>query len=373
MERLLAVEPESKKYKGDQAVELEADLKALDQHSVFYPVHSANEVLLDDEGRTAGGNYRLTTKAFYQICQETGCGLYRLVADLSGRDRRPEEARSDFSFPEALGIYNSVVRRRFGTRLAGCQLLRNTHKGLIAGLVGPRYRRLPNAVFYTQVQEVLGRMGERLPLYEAVLNGWWLLVRFYSPRNLFELTGPIGERDRYFAGYHFSNDEVGEGAVKAAALVLRNTGRTAALTPVPGGGYIRHQGQDFNARLGRVLSGVRDRLNVPEHYLSRVETLKEQKLLLGTSEKADERRVADLARQLNRRGVPVALGKRIVQAAWRQGSYDAREMPICTRGDRTVYDLFNALGRVARGLPISMREQAERLAYALLSGRLAIN
>ena len=39
---------------------------------------------------------------------------------------------------------------------------------------------------------------------------------------------------------------------------------------------------------------------------------------------------------------------------------------------RSAYDVFNSLGRVARGLAISARERLEQVAYSLLAGQFSV-
>jgi hypothetical protein len=373
----LAIIPESSYFPASREEEFITALGDQDRYTVCQPLSSLREVALDGQGRTVHNGEQLTTLALYQICQVACPGMYQFVNELSGVNRLDDTIREDYSLSEALTIYNQVIRRRFQTRLQGRQVVRHTKDKLVAGVVGPKYRRLPNKVLYDGIKQLLSSSQKPPLFYEAVLNGWWLLLRYYKPKSMFVVDGPMGERDRFFQGYHFSNNEVGEAAVKAAAFVLRDSGRTAALCPSSSGGRVIHTGGTFNERLRRVLFGVKDRLGEPDVYRNRVLALLSTNLQLGNGQaEPGERREEELVHRLVRRDLRHTVAKDVVSSLLVQGSYDDHPVPEgiarVGRQTRTAYDLFTALGRVAKRLSISGREQAEQVAYALLVGKFRV-
>lgn len=93
------------------------------------------------------------------------------------------------------------------------------------------------------------------------------------------------------------------------------------------------------------------------------------------SPKIEAKLVDDLSAKLVRRGLPSTIAKTVVTNAAHQGSYDEVPVePVLYRPkDRTVYDLYNALGRCAVSLPINHRERAEQVAHMILMGKITFN
>jgi hypothetical protein len=372
----LADDPVTEQFRSHEEVRLKHRLSEIVQASYLYPVNNVRELLLDGQGFTLVGQSRLTTWALFQVCQIICPGLYKLINELAGGYVSDKHPRSDYSFAEAVDIYNRVVGQRFLSRLFGRQLMRSNQTNLIEGVVGSRYRWLSNFDLYENTRGVLDQERKPPVFCEATLHGRWMLLRYYNPRTLCVADGPRGEHDRFVSGYHFSNNEVGHASIKAAAMLIREMGRTASLSPSLGHGKVRHLGQRFTERLKRLLSGVIGRLEEAEAYRSHVLALQATSLRLG-DEANEAKRRDDLVHQLVRRKLTNGLAEAVIRNVMNQDSYN-REIPVAhvaqyNRSSRTAYDLYNAIGRIAKTMPINVREQLEQAAYALLVGKLVLN
>jgi hypothetical protein len=373
----LAVEPPTKQYSLTEESKLETDLGEMSRYSTIKPLCSVKEVVLDNKGRTIEGGLRFTSTAFFQLCSHTCNGLHKFLVELAGTDRLPEEARSDFSFSEACELYNQLVRRRFTTRLHGLQLVRNTRDGLIEGVMGPQFRWLPNHDFYHKIQAALSTADKPLRFLYAVLNGRWLLLRYYSAKSLCVLEGPSGERDRMLPGYHFSNFDCGNVTVRAAAMILRECGRTASLNLPTKFNRVAHRSDKFNRRLGVLLNDTHNGLRAADYYQQRFQLLMEQKLAIAGSPDSRDRRKEELVSKLAMRIIKMGVARRVIASTTAQGSWDgkgltAEQLIVSAEPDRTAYDLYNAMGREAIKLAIDERESLEYLAYQLLTGKLTV-
>jgi hypothetical protein len=369
----LVLDTPVQRFRSSEEERLRDFLKETDKNTVCYPVSDVKEVTLNGRACTLSGGRRLTSWALYQVCGAVCPGLFRFINELSGSERTADEPRHDFSFDEAVDVYNRVVARRFDTRVSGHRLLVNTRSGLIEGLIGQKYQRLPNCELYERTKVVLAQLPKSPSFYEAILYGRWLLLRYYNPRTFTVITGPDGERDRYLTGYHFSNNEVGEAAARAAAFLLRDSGRTVCLCPSTIG-KVKHLGMKFEERLRRLLDGVLHQLHGPDYYRDRLIGLRDKSLGLTGKPEEDVKRMEDLIQQLVRRQLSLSVARSVVNGAADLGSYEEREVPdhLKPLPSRNVYDLFNALGREAKRAAINIRERIEQIAYAILTGRVSV-
>jgi hypothetical protein len=377
MNTALAVEPPSRHFKMSDEKDFVAELTALDRRTLIQPLGSARDILLDGQARTLAAGHRLTSLALYQVCQGACPGLYRFLQELSGTNRMPEQAKDDYSLEEALDTYNRVVRRRFATRLGGRQLVRDSRDGLVVGVVGSRYRRLANLALYEKTRELLRKLERPPDFYEASLRGWWVMFRYYVPKSYCLIEGPLGERDRYLAGYHFSNNEVGEASARAAAFLLRDYGRTSALCLSAAAGRVRHRGHTFERRLQSALEAALERLRPPDFYAGRLLALRATEALAAGKEAAARERAREELRHRLRRRLTDGAARAVIEDVVARGSYEDRPSPPgLAEGPlapaRSAYDVFNSLGRVARGLAISARERLEQVAYSLLAGQFSV-
>lgn len=380
MLQLFAVDPPSERFRANQEGELRKKLDDIHSHTVFEQIETAREVTLDPQGRTLAGNYQLTTWAFYQLCNAVCPGMYRFIVELSGKNRRADQPRQDYSFEEALAVFNRTVQRRFRSRVEGRQIIRNTRTHLIDGIVGPKYRFLPNLELFEQARDLLTTEIGDLEFYEAVLNGRWLLLRFYRRTALFTLPVPDGVPvpDRFFGGFHFSNSEVGQSAAKAGIMLLRDIGRTASISPLVSSSRLRHAGKGFEEKLALAIASTTEKLLPAEQYRQRLLMLQAMPLGLGNEDQhVEEQRREDLVTALVRRRMNPGIARRILGHAMCRGSYDSARVSLArvspaTMKQRDAFDLYNAIGREAKVHAINQRERAEQIAYALLLGRFRI-
>lgn len=379
----LSVEPDARRFTSGQAGALLQHLQESESSSLFYPITADREVLFDADGRTVAGQSRFTHWAFFQLCQAVSPGLHRLVMDLSGMNRSAEAPRSDYSFSDAVAVLNLMIRRRFSSKLYGHHLLRDRRTNVIHGVVGSNYRWLPNKDLYDRTNTIVRASRRPMQFHEAVLNGRWLMLRFRQTDPFFSVPGPESE-DPFYSGFHFSNNEVGLASVRAAAILLRGQDWTASMTPVVR--LVHSSGRGFEQKLEMILAGVAERLRDPMFYQQNVLS-RLLPVLLGLGrdsagawrdERSERRRRDDLAHSLTRKKISGSLARRIISSVVAIGSYDGPRAEMTrtmrsTWATRTVYDLYNAIGREARRLSIGWQEKAEQLAYALLTGRLAID
>lgn len=374
----LTVTPDTVRFGVGDAATLRETLIERDMRSVFCPARYEEDVLLDSEGRTIAGGHRYTEWALYQVCQVTCPGLYALITEYAGEDRSRNSIRSNHSFEEAIGIFNRVVRRRFRDKISGRQMLRDIHTGVIDGVVGAAYRWLPNRTLFEQTEETFRQYLPVPVLYDGSLDGRRMMLRFCSTKTYCELEGPGGGRDRFVRGYHISNDEVGRAAARIGSLLIRDIGKTAALLGVSAG-RVQHRGNSVQARVRKLFYRLPEQLlGGPEMTRKHLLALRQSPLGFSSSEDNNVQRRLDLIHLLSKRRLTRSASLRVVSDAVFQGSYDALPTPLrqlsadVTVG-RTVYDLYNAIGRFAASRSVTVRERVEQTAFALLSGQFAIS
>lgn len=375
----LAIEPESQEFGPTDWDNFCKAVEEQDRVSIFYPVRSEEEVLLDDDARTVTGGYRYSLPAFFQVCAAICPGLYRFVVELAGDHRRHDQLRSDYSFDAAREIFNDTVRRRFRSRLIGHQFLRNTKQQTVDGVVGASYRWIPNRTLCELSAESMSRIEGHPQFLEGRLNGRWMLMRYYKQSKLFEIDGDYG-RDRFIRGYHISNNEIGVAAIRAGSLIVRERGRTSAMIPATFG-KVKHLGNALHERIRHLMVNLEaQRLDDADYYQTQMEKLVGTSLGFG---QGDRRQAVDPQRDeivsiLTRRKLTTrGAANRVVSDAIYKGSYEADEVRVdhLSQGQarrRNGFDLYNAIGRFAKKSSISVRERAEQIAHSLLVGRIAI-
>jgi hypothetical protein len=372
------VVPEPRRFGADAEKALAAELTQLERVTSVKHVSGAGELCLDREGRLPGG-YRYTEAAFKQVCSLAARGLYQLVIDLSGIYRQTGTLRNDYSFDGAVDLFNAVVRRRFRGRFDGkARMVRNTDQAhrLVDGVLGPKYNYLENRTVYDMAKDAVASGPVRVRFHEAALAGRRIAIRFAHRAPLFEIPLVGHGVESFYGGYHFSNSEIaGEASVKAAILLLRQPSDTIALGKF-GKGRLAHTGKDFGKKLNKMFQAV---LSIPQDAKTlreRVEAIREAGLGLGGTEQERDDRLEYIALMLHRQDIPKSLAGRIAVSAMNYGSYDVVGKPrMLTRevlGRRTVYDLYTALTREAKELPLSVRESVEQAAYGLLNGKIKL-
>jgi hypothetical protein len=368
--------PEPRYFGAAAEDDLAKELARLERVTRVKHVGGHPELCLDRDGSLPDG-YRYTEAAFKQVCALAAKGLYPLVVDLSGIYRPAATARDDYSFAGAIELFNAVIRRRFRGRFSGrARVVKNTALRLVDGVLGPKYNYLENRTVYDMAKDAVSSSMSRVLFHEAALAGRRIMIRFAHRRPLFEVPAAGPGVESFYGGYHFSNSEIaGEASVRAAVLLLRRPSDTVALGRF-GAGRLAHTGKDFGKKLGKMFQAV---LAVPQDGAAlrrRVEALRAAGLGLGGTEPERDAQLDYLSLVLHRQNIPRTLARRIVVSAMNYGSSDPAGRPRILARDvldrRTAYDLYTALTREARELPLSVRETAEQAAYGLLTGKIKL-
>jgi hypothetical protein len=367
----LTVSPESFQFEAHEERDLSAMLVEMDRATKVIPVVGPSDLFLQaEEGRTTSG-YGYSDTALLQLCGLVAPGLAQLLGDLSGQWHKAGDDRRFFSGSLAVEILNRCLRLRFDRKLVGLQLVCNTKTKVIDGIVGAKYRYLANHDFLDRTTTSLQRMGSKF--HGAFLYGRQLVSRYSQEKTSYTISG-----ETYHAGFHFANSEIGGRSVRAAVLLVRALTGDCALGPFAGkdGGRVVHSGRDFEKRLHALLEGMVRKLPLPME-LEKGERALERKLGLGTELHAQKSR--QLATTLTRKKLTLNFAKRVVSSAAARGRDETDSLVDALPGEgglvlteRTGYDLFTALIREARRLPIDLREVAEQCAFALLTGKFWI-
>jgi hypothetical protein len=366
MSKLLVVDSPSFKFATKQEADLQATLEQLDRASDSRPLDHVTDVTMRADG-VLGCGLRLTSWALYQICQAICPGLNRLLTELTAGSS--EETRL-----AAVGILNQLVRLRFHEKLAGQLLLCDRVAGRIDALVSPKYRFLSNLNLYQQTRAAADALGPTVRLAEAVLNGRWLLVRYYVTPAAFV----DGSGDRYHTGFHFSNHEGGRASLRAGNVLLRARGMVGMLTPFTSERHLRHHGRPFLERWQALLQTVLAFPLDTTTLAAGVTTLAALPLGLGSADtESEDRRRRELVQQLVRRDVPRGLAARalaqaLVQPHAARGIVSVLSLGRKELAARTVLDLVIAACREARAGSIAVREKVEQMAYACALGRFRL-
>jgi len=365
-QRILYTWPDQTTFKPDEEEKLAQKLLEIDEATGVEPITSLRMVQMDQYGKTLWGGYRMTVTAFNAVTTAAAPGLGKLIPNLVGMNRRADQPREYFSFEKGVSIYNKVVDLRFD-ELTNKRFVLNRRDRLVEGVLGPKYKYLDNSTYFQLAQDVVS--GSSLPVQfsGARLAGRQLSLRFKQSEPIFS----VGD-DPYFAGFHFSNTEMGGSAIKAGVTLERKQTGFSCFLEV---GRVPHKGKDFKPRLKHLLAKVLDRaehLNKVEKYARQ---LKGVRLGLGVREEDRKQRMSELTEQFKRRGMRHALAQRIVRSAMLQGSDDkdpSTRLSKAILAKRTAYDLFNAAIREASSLPLELQEQAEGIAYELISGKFSV-
>ena len=338
-------------------------------------VGSLAQVQLDHNGQLPGG-YRYTVTAFKQICALACPGLNQAVIDLSGVRRTSDQPRYDYSFADAVEVFNKALRIRYAERFDGkVRLIRDVERRLVEGVMGPKYNYLENRALHDIAKDAMASSPMRVRFLEAVLEGRRLMLRFVHDRPLFAIgTAPGVDGERFSGGYHISNSEIGgEASVRVTTLLYRHHAATTSLGPFPGRGPLAHTGKDFTKKLKRVFAGALAVVQDGPLLARRMQVLLDMPLSLGEGEKKREERLDDLSLLLHRQNIPRGLARRIILATMSYGSEPSGPLPRAParpRPGRTWFDLYSTLTRESRGLDMTVMEAVEQAAFQILLGRV---
>jgi hypothetical protein len=367
----LTVSPPSYLFTTEEKADLRKVLADMDKQTLITPVGGLSDLALNEEGK-AGGGYRYTLGAYTQLCGLVTPGLALLTLDVCGQWRKPGADTRLYSGNLAIDTLNRHLRLRFDRKLVGLQVVRNTKTKTIDGIVGSKYRYLSNSDFFARVDRECTDQGGKF--FEACLYGRQFAIRYTSQHNLqpYDIAG-----DQYNFGFHFANSEIGGKSVRAATLLVRCSTGDSVLCPSASGneGRVVHSGRDFEKRLHALVGQIIQMLPSREKLEEAGRMLDSKSLKLGGAD--HEKQVRSLGQMLVRRKLTQQFARRIVSSAASRGrsNEDALTdaLPVDQRlvlGTRTAYDLFTALIRESRKLPIDQRETAEQVAYGLLTGKV---
>lgn len=369
----IATSPKIYLFNETEDKALQEFLADVDRHTMILPINSPADLILDSECRTVRG-YRYTTIALNQLCRALASGLAYLLPDVAGMYRKPNSDPRDYSLETSTEFLAKLIRLRFNRHLQTLQLVCNTQTKLIDGIVGVRYRYLSNNDF-NQRAALTVRERRSSSFVEGGLYGRHLYLRYKWPDTTFE----VQEGDTYAMGIHFANSEIGGSAVRAAISLIRSNGE-CALGQFSGnsGGRVIHSGADFEKRLSGLLGNIFIKMKRKEVYKELFDKLQGHNLQLSSL--GDQRRLHRLSVSLGRKKLTQAFTRRVISSALAKGSSGedrlADELPedvALIIKQRTVYDLFTALMREARTLPLGHREQAEHVAYSLVMGLFTVD
>jgi len=369
----LTVAPPTLTFSPDRETDLQEHLTDLEKNTKTMCLKLPSQLMFNKSGLVQG-DLRMTTTAMGQLCSLLAPGLSLVVKDLIS-----DEEGADTRL--AIKTLNELTHLRFKQKLADRRIVIDTVGRRIDGIVGPKYVQLPNSELYRRSKQFVCRHN-KAEFHEAVVSGRRIMVQYRSADPIIELEDDSQEPDTYFGGYHFSNSEVGECAVRAAALIVRKVCSNGAVGTVKEGGRLAHvRLSNFEERFEALLDYVRKKSQEPSLLAARMGVLKKTTLDIGGSNGEHVARCKHIIRRLRKAGLPKKFASRVMSRTILCSANDVGPMhsylgvrPKMTdvRG-RNLYDLFNAITFEAKKLPVSLRESAEQLAYLILVGRFGIH
>jgi len=381
---------DSKAYSFDETEESALDdfLADVNRNTLLLPVLAPTDVLLQEDGRTRAG-YRYTDSALNQLCRVISSGLAAMLPEIAGAWRTAVADPRDYSVSLAREIFNKLVVLRFDRRARSLQLVCNAKEKLIEGVVGARYRYLSNGEFVLLVKSIMASEGNPV-FHEAMVLDRRLYIRYKWPAMV--AAAAIDPTNTHSVGIHFANSEVGGGSVRAAVLLVRDTTNDSSFGPYGGnsGNRMIHAGTDFGKRLHRLLIEVIGRVRRREtspgssqnpmgsYFAGKLSQLYADRLHLGGTD--HDGRIQRLSSALTRRKLPIAFVRHVVSSMLVHGhnplvldpAEDLGEDRSTIVATRTGYDVYAAICREARRLPLYQREQAEQTAYSLLTREFSL-
>lgn len=186
--------------------------------------------------------------------------------------------------------------------------------------------------------------------------------------------------DIFHSGYHFSNSEVGECAVRAATILIRKVCSNGAIGPVTEGGRLAHVSiVNFEERFERLLERVRKKTAEVAIIQKNMPMLQGCNLELGGPSEEHTKRCEYIVKRLRKGGLPKKFASRVMTRTILCSADDIRPLSSYDRPSisavrsRNMYDLINAITYESKSLPVSTRETAEHLAYTMMLGHVSFN
>lgn len=337
-------------------------------------LRSPRLAMLDQRGYMQG-KFRLSYRALTKLCTDLAPGLSQLVVSLIEPMR--QDVKHVATSPDlAVQLVNELISLRFKDRLAGSRLILDLSDNRVEGIVGPAYQLASNYELAQRAKQFVQKMDPNAVFHESVLVGRRMMVCYLSCQPAFRLEVEQGFPDPYRQGFHFSNSEVGDSAVRAGVALVREWDGGRALHLFEQTGKAIHRGEQFAKKVAQMFeAGKRKTFASAELQQYARERASEVVTIYGDSERAAKRRL-DLVRKLQRHGVTRKLSERVVLRASQLGNTAAKGQtvpdPKRAGSIRTSYDVFTSLALCSRSQAIEFQETLAQLAFRVLIGKFSL-
>lgn len=368
----LAVLPRVEEF-TDQGQLIEA-LRHQEKTTHLFRISKQSDALLDEQGRLQG-KYTLTEHALNQLCSRLSMNLNLVIFHLSGihKVNDPDlDARHSYSVEMCARWLNDLVKLRFDM-LARYSWVLDRETKTVEGLVGRSHAFVSNMSLLDDTRTVLERNGFKLALQDAILHGRHMTLCWRDTKRFVDIPSPSGQPDRFNAGFHFVNSEVGGSPMTASAAVIRRMNNTRAISPFTDCGRLPYLSgakfQDrFNTLLEKVIVKSKEDFNLKEQ-LARI---RESRIGIGGDEQQHQKAMDRMRSKFRARCQAAYVNSVLSRTAWR-GAYKETKIkhgPQCFKhmAGRTAFDLYSSLTYAARSLHPAAREPGEQLAYEILAG-----
>lgn len=367
----LCVYPPVTEYGRGDLRKLRRRLDETDRSTRFENVVMPEEIIIDPSGETRRGGFRFTNTGLSQVASELAPGLLQLVSDIWGLSKGETGTHQDRDYQAALDIFNRVVSTRFH-RLEGKLLVVNDRDKLIEGVVTRNYRLFENPKFLETVLEVVGGQPVDVDFHAAILAGRRLILRFKSRKPLcFHTAGT--KKYPVHVGYYYRNSEIKGVSVKAARAVFLPHG--TATWAAKGGRRTRmaHAGANFENRREAVIRSVLiDSIKEVLPVREQLQKLNSKPLGLGRTPAERDKRIKELTSTICGKSLPQWAARDIMEYAVYTGHGGVTALPSSGNlANRTLFDIFCALVKLAPNYDLDRRETLEHLAYDVLRERIS--
>jgi hypothetical protein len=358
-------------FSRGQADRLLAQLQELENRSSVNRLLRPAELQLHADGTTLYREYRFTATAFRELCQLLGSGSTAFLRDVAGMSRHMNTLRDGLVDGEfACKTFNQLVDLRFPL-LESYRVIRDESHRLIEGFVGSKQKTLDNLSLFRQAQ--LAFHEDVSEFWGGALIGRRMLLWYRHYKSLFTYHRRGDQPWQFYHGYYLCNGEARGTSVRGTSAVFMRHGVCLAPYDIYGG-RLAHVGRDFHKRLDWMFGTILGKDLPVDALRAGCDSLVASPLgVAGVSEKERHARRLRFVRGLSELGVPQNLGKEVVDEAISIGLEVPLSPLVSMDSDRnleqrTLFDVFCCLARMAHRLNTRRREVLERAAYALLLG-----
>lgn len=372
---VLAVPSQTFKFEKNQLNELNSLLEEQRKNTRTVELTKPVYAMIGNDGLVKG-RYRFTKTALGQLCYRLAPGLSAFLVSITSKDGKEE------GFDIAASTINRTIAYRFKERLAGDRFVIDEKNGLIEGIVGRRYVYLSNHELLNRSIKFISNNNNDVEFSGAVLSGRRFMMQYTTKKPAFCIDGSTAgyaNSEPFFGGYHFSNSEVGECAIRAATVIVRQICLNGAIGSIVEGGKLVHVKQEkFEQKFHALMDGVKKKSRQYTDLKDGILRLMGSNLGLGIDKDEHKHRVSFIKQRLRRGGLSINQAKRGLSRTLLGGSYDLRplsEASIKTlsaadQKSRTEFDLFNAITYESKFLPVDQREKSENLAHKMVLGQV---